>query len=79
MHFKNHYLNGVEKYIYFQLHFTFNIILYKFQVCSIVVRQPHALQNDAPDTSSTHLAPYIVITILLLYFLRCTSHPMTIL
>ena len=59
-------------YIYihfiFLLQLIFNIILYQFQVYSIVVRQLYNLQSDPPDISSTHLAPCIVITTLLIIF-----------
>ena len=39
-----------------------------FQVSSIVVRQSYTLQSVHPNISSTHLTPYIVITILLTIF-----------
>ena len=56
--------------------YTFNIVVYQFQVYSIVVRQSYTLQNALPDISRTQLAPYIVITVLptilpMLYY--CTS------
>ena len=62
-----YFLNGNISVFNFilQLRFIFNIILYQFQVCSIVVRQLHSLQSVAPDISSTHVAPYIVIATLL--------------
>ena len=50
-------------YIIFQLLFTFSSILFQFPVDNIVVRQPYSLSS--PNTSGTHLAPCIVITILL--------------
>ena len=34
--------------VFFQLQFTFNIIIYQFQVCSIVVRQSCTLQSVPP-------------------------------
>ena len=46
---------------YFQLQFTFDIILYWFQVHRMVARQSYILQNVTPDISSTYLAPYIFI------------------
>ena len=49
--------------LFFQLQFTFNIIL----VYSIVVRQSYTLQSVPSDISSTHLS-YLVITILLTIF-----------
>ena len=52
----------------FQLQYIFNIILFSFQVCSTVVRQSHTLQSAPPDTSSTHLVPCTVTTILLTVF-----------
>ena len=53
----------------FQLQFTFNIILYEFQVYSIVVRQSYTLPSVPPNISSTLLVPYMVITVLLTIFL----------
>ena len=35
---------------------------------NIVVRQPYTLKSGPPDISSAHLAPYVVITILLTVF-----------
>ena len=52
----------------FYLQFTFNIILYWFQVYSILVRQSYSLQCVLPAISSTHLTTYIVTTILLTMF-----------
>ena len=65
--------NLFKREFFFQLQFIFNIILCKFQVNSIGVRQSYALQSVPPDISSTQLAPYIVImvsltTFLMLYF-----------
>ena len=54
---------GAEK-IFFPLEFTFNIILHQFQVYRIMVRQSYA-ECSTPIISSTQLAPYTVITILL--------------
>ena len=53
---------------FLQCKFIFNIILCMFQVSSIVVRQSYTLQSVHPNISSTHLTPYIVITILLTIF-----------
>ena len=53
---------------FFPLQMTFNIILYQFQVYSIVVRHLFNLGGDLPNNSSTQLAPHIVITILLTIF-----------
>ena len=58
----------------FQLHFVFSIILYWFQVGSIVVRQSHTLQSG-PRTSSARLAPSIAIQYHRLYPLRGTLRP----
>ena len=52
----------------FKLQLSFNIILYCLQVYNLVVRQLDNLPNDPTNNSSTHLAPYIVITILLTVF-----------
>ena len=61
----------------FQLQFIVLLTLYSFQgwhsghtmcLSNIVVRQPHLLQSGPPDISSTYLAPYVVITILLTIF-----------
>ena len=54
-------------------------IFYLFQVYSIVVRQLHNLWSDPPDNSSAQLALYTVITYHWLYFIHCTSPPMTVL
>ena len=70
------FLCEIQK-LFFQLKFTFSIILYQLQVHGIVVRKSYTLQSASPpDISSTQLAPYIVITILLtifpmLYFTSC--------
>ena len=60
--FKNYFILFI--YVYFKLQFTFNIILYYFPVYSIVVRELYNLWSDTPNNSTTHLAPYVVITIL---------------
>ena len=49
----------------FQLQFNFHSILFRFQVYSIVVRQSCTSQQVPPEISSAHLAPHIVITVLL--------------
>ena len=41
------------------------MILYLSQVYNVVVRQSYTLQSAPPGISSTPLAPYLVITILL--------------
>ena len=38
-------------FFFFQLQFTFNTILYQFQVYRIVVRQSHTLRSDSPKGS----------------------------
>ena len=51
----------------FQLQFTFNIILYSFQMHSIVVRQSYTLQSGPPDisySSGTVHSYYNIITVL---------------
>ena len=53
---------------FFQLQFTFNIILYQFQVYSIVVRQSYTFQSGPLDISSNYLALYLISTILLTIF-----------
>ena len=62
------YINLIFNFI-FQLQFTFNIILYYFQVYSIVIRKSWTLQN----VPSTHLALYIVLKYWL-YSQCCTLH-----
>ena len=39
-----------------------------------MIRYLHALQSNHPDKSSTHLTPYIIITILLTVFPMLTLH-----
>ena len=56
-------INILVSFPFFQLQFTFNIILYWFQVYSIVERQSY-FTKCSPDISSTHLAQYMVITVL---------------
>ena len=56
-------------YFIFQLQFTFNIVLYQFQMYRIVIQKSCTLQSGPPDVTSTHLALFIVIMILLTIFL----------
>ena len=49
----------------FQVQSAFSIILYWFQVCGMVVRHSYTLHSVSPALSSTHLAPYPVITVFL--------------
>ena len=53
----------------FHLQLTCSILLYSFQVYSIVVRYLYNLQSDSPpphpSASCTHLAPHTAITVLL--------------
>ena len=68
LYFISQFPKSLFFYFIFQLHFTFNIILHVFQLYSIVVRQLDALQSGALQVSSTRLALYIVITMLLTVF-----------
>ena len=52
----------------FQLQFTFDIILHQFPGDSITVRKSYTLQSVPLNTSSTHLAPHVIITMLLAVF-----------
>ena len=59
-------------YYFFQLQFTFNIILYWFQVDSLTIRQLYTLYSVPLNISSTHPVPYRVIAIL---YLICFTLP----
>ena len=59
------------KNFYVSITFFFNIILYWFKEYGIVMRQSDTLQSVPPNISTTHLAPSVVVTILL-HFLCCT-------
>ena len=63
-----------EKYLYF-FNYSWHSILYYFPMYRAVVRPLCNLRSDLPDSSSAHLTPYIVITILLTIFpvLYCKS------
>ena len=54
--------------LFFQPQFIFNSILYQFWAYNIVVIPSGTLQSGPLNISSTHLTPYIVITILLTMF-----------
>ena len=60
-------------YFIFKSQLTFNIILYWFQVYSIVAGQLYNLPSDPPYNLSMHLAPYVVITVFCTLFLML--HP----
>ena len=57
------------------LQFTFNFILYWFQVYSLVVRQSYTLHSVSINISSAHPALHIIITILLTVFPMLYWHP----
>ena len=68
--FPSSLIKSVEIYClhFLKLQFTFNNILYWFQMNSIVPRQSSAFQSVPPDTPSTHQARYLVTTTLLTLF-----------
>lgn len=63
----------ITKFFYSKLQES-NAVVYvqccvaQFQVHGVVVRQSYTSQSVPPDTSSTHLAPYVVIAMLLTRF-----------
>ena len=63
----------------FQWQFTFGVILYEFQVCSIVVRHSYALHSVPPSSSSTHVAPHSYYSIIDYIFYAVLYIPVTIL
>ena len=61
-YFYNWHFFGICKLkSYFSITVNINIILYYFQVYSIVVRQLYTLQSVPPEISGIHLSAYIVI------------------
>ena len=65
-------------FVFFILLFNYSwhsIFVYiSFRCASTVIKQLYNLGGDLTDNSSTHLAPYIVITYYWLYSLYCTLH-----
>ena len=61
--------SAIERFkFFFQLQSTVHIILYWFQVCSVVVGQSCPSQSGSPTASGPHPAPHIVIVTLLTVF-----------
>lgn len=68
---------GAQEHLFKNYFYFKNSILYYFQVYDIVVRHLYHLYSDLPGKSSSHLAPNLVITILLAIFPVLALHPRT--